>query len=232
MVGKIGVFVLLIITIYNVFLERKGMFILRFSKRIPEFKKHKDDYLMSKGFKRLKEPNSLKQAVGVSLPIMILLGIIIFAMLHWISPFSLKDFGIDIDTAEFSIQLNLILVIFSIILLTCVHEILHVIFIPNFIKSKEVIIGLTWFGGFVFCEKEILKKQFLLVSLAPLIVISFIIPLLLNILGMLSLTIKLLAILNAAASGVDVLSFLLVLKQIPKDSVIVMNGNYTYYLTK
>ena len=100
--------------------------------------------------------------------------------------------------------------------------------IPNFVKSEKTYIGITLFGGFVLTEEEISKSRYVLVTIAPFVIISIILPLVLGSLGLLTTTLKFLIILNAMASSVDLLN-LLVIKQVPKNALLKGNGPNTYW---
>jgi hypothetical protein len=50
------------------------------------------------------------------------------------------------------------------LLLLVLHELLHLIFIPNFIQSKKTYVGINGFGAFVTTEEEITKRRFILVT--------------------------------------------------------------------
>ena len=109
------------------------------------------------------------------------------------------------------------------------HEFFHLILIPNFAKSEKTFAGITLFGGFVVTEEEIARTRFILITVAPFVVISIILPILLGIFGLLTTTMKFLIILNAMASSVDLLTFFLVISQVPKNATLISNGPKTYW---
>ena len=109
------------------------------------------------------------------------------------------------------------------------HELIHLILIPNFVKSEKTYIGFTLFGGFVITEEEISKSRYILITIAPFVIISIILPLVLGSLGLLTVTLKFLIILNAMASSVDLLNLLLIIKQVPKNAILKNNGPNTYW---
>lgn len=115
------------------------------------------------------------------------------------------------------------------VLLLVFHELLHLIFIPNFIKSEKTYIGLTLYGGFVITEEEISKSRYIFITLAPFIIISIILPLIIGVFGLLTPTLKFLIILNSMASSVDILNLLLIIKQVPKSATLKSNGPDTYW---
>ena len=109
------------------------------------------------------------------------------------------------------------------------HELIHLILIPNVVKSEKTYIGFTLFGGFVITEEEISKSRYILITIAPFVIISIILPLVLGSLGLLTVTLKFLIILNAMASSVDLLNFLLIIKQVPENAILKNNGPNTYW---
>ncbi|SDH86354.1 DUF3267 domain-containing protein [Alteribacillus bidgolensis] len=129
---------------------------------------------------------------------------------------------------KISIIINLEIV-FLLVLLLLFHELLHLIFIPHFIKSEKTYAGLTLFGGFVITEEEISKARYIVITIAPFMIISIIFPLILSVFGLLTTTLKFLIILNAMASSVDMLNMFLIIKQVPKNATLKSNGPDTYW---
>ncbi|ETI70882.1 DUF3267 domain-containing protein [Neobacillus vireti] len=126
----------------------------------------------------------------------------------------------------FTIDLRLIIGIF---LMLIIHEFIHLFFIPNFIKSKDTYMGLTFFGGYVHTEQSLTKARFLLISIAPFVILSILLPLILGIFGQLTGSLMFFIILNSMGACVDILGFMLVLVQVPKEGVIRINGTRTYW---
>lgn len=182
--------------------------------------------LMNNGWVPLKEPKKLINAILLSIPFMIINAIISIGVINIFSSISLSEFGITSNSI--SITINLAIIVW-VVLLLILHESLHFIFIPNFIKSEKTYIGLTLFGGFVITEEEISKSRYLFITLAPFIIISIILPLILSACGLLTTTLKFLIILNAMASSVDILNFLLIIKQVPKNAILKSNSSDTYW---
>lgn len=110
-----------------------------------------------------------------------------------------------------------------------IHEIIHMICIPNFIKSKSTFISVKLWGGFFYTEEVISKRRYLIITILPFIILSFIVHSLMIFMGVNPIMTLNLAMINAAGSSVDVLSFILLL-QVPKHSNIRNNGNETFYL--
>nr|WP_275900606.1 metalloprotease family protein [Paenibacillus periandrae] len=141
-------------------------------------------------------------------------------------PVSLEDYGFGGGGISFNIN---ILYILSIFVLLLIHELIHLSLIPNFTTSKHTGIGIHIFGGFVFSEEVMSRLRFLIVSLAPFVIISIILPLLLGALGYLNPLLIFLIILNALGSSVDLLNVVLVLSQVPKKAQIRNHGMSTFW---
>lgn len=63
----------------------------------------------------------------------------------------------------------------------------------------------------------------------PFIILSFVMPVIMTLLGVNPMIILILAIVNAAGASVDVLSFILLFFQAPRNSNIKNNGIKTFY---
>jgi hypothetical protein len=122
-------------------------------------------------------------------------------------------------------------IVIAIILLVVLHELLHLIFIPNFLKWRRPFVGLNFLGGFVITEEEISKSRYVLITIAPFVVMSIILPVMLGVFGLLTSTVKFLIILNTMASSVDMLNLLPVIKQVPKNAILRNSGPRTYWKT-
>ncbi|WP_163100380.1 DUF3267 domain-containing protein [Peribacillus alkalitolerans] len=174
----------------------------------------------------MKEPKNLTNAILLSIPLMIIAAIISIGVINIFSSISLRDFGLTPNAITITINLS---IIFLLVLLLIFHELLHLIFIPNFIKSEKTYVGFTLFGGFVITEEEISKSRYIFITIAPFLVISIIMPLILSLFGLLTTTLKFLIILNSMASSVDLLNLLLIIKQVPKNATLKSNGPKTYW---
>ena len=82
----------------------------------------------------MKEPKNLISAILVSIPLMIVAASISIWIINIFSSISLSDFGLKPDEVTITINLNIILWLF---LLIVIHELIHLILIPNFAKSKK-----------------------------------------------------------------------------------------------
>ncbi|MEK4091984.1 DUF3267 domain-containing protein [Viridibacillus sp. FSL H8-0110] len=174
----------------------------------------------------MKEPKNLTSAILLSVPLMIVAAIISIVIINIVSSISLRDFGLTPDAISITINLS---IIFWLFLLLILHELFHLIFIPKFIKSEKTYVGFTLFGGFVITEEEISKSRYIFITIAPFLIISIIMPLILNGFGLLTTTLKFLIILNSLASSVDLLNLFLIIKQVPKNATLKSNGPNTYW---
>jgi len=182
--------------------------------------------LMNNKWIPLKEPKNVISATLVSTPLMIIAAFISISIIKMVSSISFNEFGFTPDKFEITFNLSLIVGIFILIV---IHELIHLIFIPNFIKSEKTYVGMMLFGGFVITEEEISKSRYIIITITPFVILSIILPLLLSMFGLLTTTMKFLIILNAMASSVDLLNLLLILKQVPKKAMIKNNGPNTYW---
>ncbi|WP_242850543.1 DUF3267 domain-containing protein [Clostridium lundense] len=207
-------------------LWQKGVGNIKVKNNMPKADKEKHLALVKEQWVQLKEPKSIGSAILISVPIMILNAIITVSIINIVSPISLKEFGLSENS--FSININGFQIL-GIFLTLIIHEFIHLIFIPNFIKSDETFIGLTPFGGYVYSEEVIAKSRYILITIAPFIVISIILPLILGVLGLLSPSMKFLILLNSMGASVDILNLINVLFQVPSSSNLTSCGMNTYW---
>lgn len=165
-------------------------------------------------------------AVVFSMPFMVINILISVGIIYIFPSFSFINQFFTVDSFAITIDLGIIIGIFLVLI---IHEIFHLIFIPNFIKSKDTYMGLTFFGGYVHTEQSLTKARFLLISLAPFVILSILLPLILGVFGKLTGSIVFFIILNSMGACVDILGFFLVLVQVPKEAVIRNNGTRTYW---
>lgn len=177
----------------------------------------------------MNEPKSLGMAILLSIPLMILNAFITISVINIFSTISLNEFGLTSDSISITLNLSAVIWIF---LLLVIHELFHLMFIPDFIKSHNTFIGLTYFGGYVLTEEEISKSRYILVTVAPFVIISILLPIILSLLGTITSTFKALILVNSMASSVDMLILILLLTQVPKKAVLINNGTKTYWKHK
>jgi hypothetical protein len=201
---------------------------MKFVRKIPPTDRELSASLVSDGWKKIKEPSSLFSAILFSIPFMAVNCIATYLVIkHFYDPIKtiIKNQSITLEINIFNILAGLAIFF----LLLVIHEFLHALFIPDFINSDQTYWGLSISGGFVSTTKKITKTNFFVISIAPFILISFILPLILGLLGLMNAFIFFLVIFNAMASSVDILNLILILFQAPPKSFIINNGFETYY---
>lgn len=182
--------------------------------------------LINEKWVKLKEPKSIGTAILLSIPLMIANTLVTLMVFKLVSEVSLKNIGIQGDSISITINLFHIA---GVILLLIIHELIHLIFVPNFIKSDKTFAGITLFGGYIYSEEIITKSRYILITIAPFIAISILLPLLLGLSGHLNFFMKFIILLNAMSSSVDILNLILILKQVPTNSSLTSNGMDTYW---
>jgi hypothetical protein len=202
---------------------------MKIQTKLPKFNESLHLEFIKNEWVPMKEPKHLVSAILLSIPLMIINALISIGVITIFSTISLQEFGLTANSISISINFGSI---FLLVLVVIIHELLHLIFIPNFIKSKNTIFGLTWFGGFAATEDKIIKSRYILITIAPFIIISVILPFILSALGLLTSTFKFLVLINAMASSVDILNLLFIVKQVPKNGVLKSNGPKTYWNVK
>jgi len=188
----------------------------------PKFNEELHEKLLKDGWRELKEPRSFKSLVVLSIPFIIinvLIGQLIMGMFT-------QDY---ILSGTITSEQFLELFVFIPIVLIVVHELIHLIFIPNFIKSENTYIGLTSFGGYVYTKEAVTKYRFCLVSLAPFVFLSIILNAILGTLGLSNAPLIAFIFFNSIGSSADIFGLTLVLLQVPKDACLIMNGIRTYW---
>ncbi|RAP77268.1 DUF3267 domain-containing protein [Paenibacillus montanisoli] len=198
---------------------------MKITFQIPKADAEKQAKLFLLQWVKLKEPKSHFIAILFSVPFMVLGGAIAIILTRIFLPVSMEDYGFQGG----SITLNFnILTIISILLLVLIHELIHLILIPNFLKSTNTGIGIH-FGGFVYTEEIMSRMRYILISIAPFLVLSIVLPLILGAFGCLNPTIIFLIFLNALGSSVDLLNVTLILSQVPKKAKIINNVTSTLW---
>lgn len=110
-----------------------------------------------------------------------------------------------------------------------IHEFIHAALIPNFIKSDKTFWGINGLAGFVFTTEPIKKRRYIIISFMPSILLSIILPILLDMVQLLNGYLAFLCVLNAMGSCVDFLNVILIVFQVPNNATIINNGFETYY---
>lgn len=158
---------------------------------------------------------------------MVINAMISIGIIFYFSSFSLKQFSfIKGNSIILTIDLG---VIITILLVLIIHELFHLIFIPNFLKSEDTVIGISFLAAFVHSEQIITKARFILILVAPFLILSILLPLILSIMGLLTGNMVVFIIFNALGASHDIFGFFLVFFQVPKNAVIRNNGTRTYW---
>lgn len=199
---------------------------MKFTSKYPQFDKIKDNQYLSQGWEKIKEPSNLLLSILVSLPFMAINSLLIYLFFRFV--LNINIVNLFPKNGSFTLEINL-LTIAIIIFFILLHEFLHLFFIPNVLNSKKIFFGLKIYGGFTYTEEIIKKNRYLLISIFPFLILSFIFPLFMNTIGYMNNIVIIMAFLNGLASSVDLLIFFLVLIQVHSRGSIVNNGNISYY---
>jgi hypothetical protein len=183
--------------------------------------------LIASQWVKLEEPRNMMTAILASIPFMVLNVTITLLIVGMFVPVSFEYFGIA--GTSFSFQIDLLSLLFGLLGILVAHELVHLLCIPDFIRSDTTCMGITYAGGFVYTEEKLTRTRYLIISFAPFIAISLILPLILGMLNLLSPLIVGVLLLNSLGSSVDILIALYVLIQVPSRAYLVANGKDTYW---
>ena len=201
---------------------------MKYIKEIPKENKILTEELLQKEWKVLKEP-SLGLSIVLSMPIsIILMGVTIFYY-GLLFPAVFSIVGADGFSIEFTINFKSLLYVVGILMYAFLHEMIHAFVIPNAIHSKKTYWGINGCFGFVYSEEEIEKGRFILISIMPLLILTFVTPLIYKIFNFYHWYLLLLCIINAGGACVDIFNIILIAKQVPSKGLIVSNGMKTFY---
>ena len=201
---------------------------MKYAKKIPQADPELREALLAEGWKKLKEPQSLFWAILFSIPFMVINALICYFVLLLVNPtyaHMVYDFLYS-GIWHFTIRFDYIIYVY---LFVVAHELIHLVFIPNFYRSDKTYIGIKPWGGFVFTTEKIGKGRFLLITVAPFVVFSILAPAILGFAGLLNGFLLFLIFLNAFSSCVDMLNAVIIAIQVPNGSTIVNNGFETYF---
>lgn len=189
--------------------------------------KQKQLDLIANQWVKLEEPRNILTAILASLPFMVLNVTITLLIAGMFVPVSFEYFGIA--GPSFSFQIDLLILLFGVLGILVAHELIHLICIPDFIRSDTTYMGITYVGGFVYTEEQLTRTRYIIISFAPFITISIILPFILGMLNLLSPLIVGVLLLNSLGSSVDILIALHVLIQVPSKAYLIANGKDTYW---
>lgn len=203
---------------------------MRITTRIPAADERKQRALAAGQWVKLEEPESGLRVILASLPFMALNAAITLLIAGMFVPLSFGYFGFG--NTSFSFQLDLPVLVSGLLGILVAHELIHVLCIPDFLRSDTTCVGITYGGGFVYTEEQLTRTRYLIVSFAPFIAISLILPVILGVVNLLSPVIIGLLLVNALGSSVDMLIALQVLIHVPSRASLVANGMDTYWKTE
>lgn len=202
---------------------------MKIKTKIPDFNLERHYELVKSNWIPLNEPRNVYSSIALSFPLMMMNALITLGLLSICTPLPLMLSDINSGSISISIDLRHLM---ALIILLLLHEALHLISIPGFWKSETTSFGITPVGGFIYSEESIPKWRHICITLAPFLVISIIIPMLLVFFNLLTQFFIVLIILNSMASSVDILNLVLVATQVPKGSQITSNGPKTYWKSR
>ena len=145
---------------------------MKYVKKLPESDQELSNHLQKAGWRKIKELTNLPVAVLLSLPFALLLTVITAFVAYSLKP-DLFNFitpgSIDI---HFTIDVKFMIFLVSIWAYMLIHEMIHAMFIPNFLKSEKTKWGINRFYGFVFTTEPITKERYLIISCMPFTILS------------------------------------------------------------
>lgn len=202
---------------------------MKYVKKLPASDKQLSIELQKTGWKKIKEPKNLLIAVLLSFPFAIVLTAVTMYMSYVLKPELFSFITTDSLNIRFSIDFKFVIFIIFIWVYMFIHEMIHMIFIPNFMKSEKTKWGLNGAFGFVFTTEPTKKWRFLIISFMPFFLLSIVALWVFNIWGILNGYTLLLCLINAMGSCVDFLNIVIILFQVKRGSTIINNGFETYY---
>lgn len=133
----------------------------------------------------------------------------------------------------FKFELNTTTMLISFLIFMPIHEIIHALFFPENLLSKNVFLGFTFkgFAPFAAYTGEMKRNTFIKVLLAPFIIITLLGFLYLIILGRNEL-IEHIIVFNALGACADCLGVFLILRQVPKCATVRNKKIKTYWTNK
>jgi len=204
--------------------------IIKIKNDLQGFDEEIHEKLLKDGWRELR-PKSIMGQLPLLIPIMIInLLIVQFIMRIFTQTSGIADYQISgtIQNTEDLLKYALPFLVMAIVLIV-VHELIHLLFIPNFIKSDNTYIGLTYYGGCVYTTDVLSKYRACLIYIAPFVFLSIILNVISGVLGLYNIPLMIFIILNSIGSSGEILELILILLQVPKGAKIVNNGMRTYF---
>lgn len=167
----------------------------------------------------LREPRKITLVILLALPLGFLAAALFaFAALLLSTG---DELVVTLDTAS----------LLALVLLIPVHELMHALVVPGSLASAHLVLGF-WPRSllpYVHYEQELARSRFLLVTLAPLVVLSVLSLVLLRLFPALESFWLVFGLANALGSGGDLLAAGLVLVQVPRRAQLRNCGWLTYW---
>jgi len=132
---------------------------LKYAKKIPPADPELRGSLLDEGWEKIKEAPNLFFAFLLSIPFMIINASISYLILFLVNPSytqMVNDFLFS-GSWSFTIRFDYVIYVYLFIIS---HEIIHLLFIPNFYRSEKTYFGIKPWGGFVFTTACRLIKRF------------------------------------------------------------------------
>ena len=108
----------------------KELLKLRYARSIPKLDLQLKERLTKEGWTKLKEPGSLPLAVLISIPFMLVNGLIFLLLIYLLKP-AIFNFGEIQPSIIITINLQSILYLLGAVLFFALHELFHALFVPN-----------------------------------------------------------------------------------------------------
>jgi hypothetical protein len=188
---------------------------MKFSwNKIPEDKTFEPDK-NDEGWIALKESTNMWIVQLQALPFLILNMFVVLLFMGL--------FGIQFE-------LNYIELLISLIILVPIHELIHALFFPEKLSSDNVYFGfllkgLAFFAAYIGQMK---RNEFIRVLISPLVIMSVIGMIILIIIGHNNI-LEHIIVINAVAACVDTMGVFMILRQVPKNTIVKNKGLKTYW---
>lgn len=144
-------------------------------KKIPCENSSLTRQLLKDRWKPLKEPKSMAIVIAAALPISFVL--LYFAGSRLIFLFPEFRESLYFTKITFRIDWKILFYIAGLFFYTFIHELIHLLTIPNALRSDKTFWELNGFFGFVYSEEKLTKSRFILISILPLLLLSLPCPL-------------------------------------------------------
>jgi hypothetical protein len=199
-------------------------------KQLPPADPQRETLLREEGWMSLREPDTPGKILLFSSPLMGVSALITGAWLLFLQPSLLQGLPLeDGFSISFTLGPGTLLPLLGMVAFFALHELLHAASIPRHPGKSRTYWGITPLGLFVATEEILTKIRYLLISLLPFLLLSFLLPLLLTLTHSLTPYLAFLILLNAMGACADLLGVLLILFQVPRGALLQNVGQKTFY---